>query len=148
MPSATSIEKQQYYAHPRNQFWPIVGTLFEIDCHLPYTTRCSMLLDRGVAVWDVLAQCVRKGSLDADIVASSVKPNDIASLVTKSTEIKHIFFNGQKAQQLYQRYIQANSQASLQNIECTRLPSTSPAHAAISLAEKLAVWKIIAEKTQ
>jgi hypoxanthine-DNA glycosylase len=76
MPSVKSLENQQYYAHPRNAFWPIMSMLFNIDLDSNYDDRCHTLTNRGVAVWDVLKSCQRKGSLDSAIERDSIVVNN------------------------------------------------------------------------
>ena len=73
MPGVASLEAQRYYTHPRNAFWPIMGELFGFDASMPYRSRLVALRRSGVALWDVLAQCVRPGSLDSDIDLLHIK---------------------------------------------------------------------------
>jgi TDG/mug DNA glycosylase family protein len=144
MPSVASLEKQQYYGKARNAFWGIMGELFAAGPELDYTERSCKLADAGVAVWDVLASCVRPGSLDSAIVAGSEEINDVASLLLRFPQIQHIFFNGGKAEQLFQQRILP--QLSVQWVDsasCTRLPSTSPAMASLDFAGKLQQWRLI-----
>lgn len=139
IPGIASLKVQQYYAHPRNAFWPIMGELFGAFPELPYHERVNILKAEGVAVWDVLQSCVRIGSLDASIDESSLQVNDFESFFRRHPEIRHVFFNGAKAEQSFRRYAQPVIGCS--QLHYTRLPSTSPAHAAISLSEKSAAWQ-------
>lgn len=72
MPGQKSLDENQYYAHPRNSFWPIILKLFKLKGELTYTQREQLLLDNRIAVWDVLKSCYREGSLDSDIDNSSI----------------------------------------------------------------------------
>lgn len=147
MPGAASLQKQEYYAHPRNQFWNIVERLFDIAQDLPYAERCRRLSDCGVAVWDVVGRCRRRGSLDTDIAEASVVVNAVAAFLRRHRYIRRIFFNGAKSEQLYVRRVLADVERIGRSIEYRRLPSTSPAHAGLSAAEKLRQWRVVAEHT-
>lgn len=140
MPGVASLEAQQYYAHPRNAFWPIMAAIFELDSDAPYVTRCQQLTDAGVAVWDVLKACHRPGSLDQHIDAATIEANDFNVFLKQHPSIEAICFNGSKAEQLFCRSVLANL-LSVPALE--KLPSTSPAHAAMSFPQKLAAWQRI-----
>jgi double-stranded uracil-DNA glycosylase len=142
MPGQKSLDENQYYAHPRNSFWPIIFQLFNIKDKLSYTQRKQLLLDNKIAVWDVLKSCYREGSLDSDIDTSTIEANDFVSFFKTHTKIKTIFFNGAKAEQLFNKEVLKGTQQH-QNLKYHKLPSTSPAHAAMSMKEKLLKWKII-----
>jgi len=141
MPSRKSLAEQEYYAHPRNAFWPIMGELFGFSPALPYEQRLSCLRESCIALWDVAHQCVRPGSLDAHI--SEVQANDFNGFFTLHPNIHAIFFNGRKAEEMYRRLVMPNLPVSQNNLSQTCLPSTSPAHAARSFAEKLTAWKTV-----
>ncbi|HTO56242.1 MAG TPA: DNA-deoxyinosine glycosylase, partial [Pseudomonadales bacterium] len=94
MPGVASLAAGQYYGHPRNAFWRIVGELFGFDPAASYATRVRRLADSGVAVWDVLASCERAGSLDSRIDPESVVPNDFADFFAAHRRIERICFNG------------------------------------------------------
>jgi len=143
MPSAASLAAGQYYAHPRNLFWPIAGELLGFDPALDYAARCDALRRHGVALWDVLASCTRPGSLDSAIVESSIVANDFAEFLAGHSRIRAIFFNGAKAEQAFARYARGAIEARLEGVRLTRLPSTSPANASIPLARKRAAWRAI-----
>jgi hypoxanthine-DNA glycosylase len=147
MPSVASLEKQQYYGKARNAFWGIMGELFAAGPELDYTERSCKLAEAGVAVWDVLASCVRPGSLDSAIVAGSEEINDVAGLLLRFPQIQHIFFNGRKAEQLFRKKIlpQLLAQQRFDNVSCICLPSTSPALAGLDFAGKLQQWQVIRE---
>jgi hypoxanthine-DNA glycosylase len=142
MPSIASLAKKQYYGHPQNAFWPIMGRLFGAGRELPYDQRQQILRERGVAVWDVLRECCRKGSLDADIESES--PNDFVSFFRRHRLIETIFFNGQKSESLFRRHVLPTVAQLGREFRYVRLPSTSPAHAGRSFAEKLAAWRAVA----
>ncbi len=143
MPSAASLAARQYYAHPRNLFWPLVGAVLAIDPQLPYAERAQRFAAAGFALWDVLGACRRPGSLDAAIEPASIEPNDFAAFFEVQPEITRIFFNGATAQQLFQRHVLPRLAGRLP-AERLRLPSTSPANASIGHAAKLAAWRVIA----
>lgn len=140
MPGVASLEAQQYYAHPRNAFWPIMATLFSMQTDWPYARRCQHLAEAGIAVWDVLKACHRPGSLDQHIDPASIEANDFRSFFNLYPGIRAVFFNGSKAEQLFRRH----SLPTLPHLpELTRLPSTSPAHASLNFSQKLAAWQAI-----
>lgn len=136
MPGVASLAAQQYYAHPRNAFWPIMGTLFGAGPELPYEVRTERVRSRGVAVWDVLKLCTREGSLDSAIVESSIVANDFEELFAQNPGIDRVFFNGAKAADSYRRHVKTVTP----HVTFTRLPSTSPAHASLDLAAKTQEW--------
>ena len=138
MPGNASLDAQRYYAHPRNLFWPIMGALFDAGPELAYRLRLSRLTAAGVALWDVAGECVRPGSLDARIQPGSVVANDLAGLLQAQPGIRRICFNGATAEALFRRHVSPTLDAPP---ACIRLPSTSPAHAAMSFDAKLAAWR-------
>ncbi len=143
MPGKASLLAGEYYAHPRNAFWPIMGELAGADPCLPYLARIDKLKSAGMALWDVLACCVRDGSLDADIVEDSISPNDFRTFFMTHTQIKHVFFNGAMAEKSFNKYVRPNLQANPMNFH--RLPSTSPAHASLAYHQKLDAWRTVDE---
>lgn len=143
MPGKKSLEAQQYYAHPRNAFWPIIGELFGIDPQTSYIERLQQLANCGVVLWDVLESCVRAGSLDADIEIESIVPNDIPALLERHPTIRRIGFNGATAAKLFRKHIEPELSIKNIAIDCVQLPSTSPAHAGMSFAAKLDTWRQI-----
>lgn len=136
MPGIASLEAGQYYAHPRNAFWPIMGALYGAGADLPYTERVLRLRAKGVAVWDVLQSCVREGSLDADIRAEV--PNDFAPFFAAHPRLQRIGLNGGKASASFKKLASSHCPPGIQVIT---LPSTSPAHAARRFDEKCALWR-------
>ena len=143
LPGQVSLQRQQYYALPRNAFWTIMGRLFGASPDLPYAERSQRLVQNGIALWDVCAAAKRPGSLDAAIVHSSVMPNDFATFLASHPNVGLICFNGGKAADLYRRLVLPGLPATLHTIRTETLPSTSPAHAAMSFEEKLARWAAV-----
>lgn len=141
MPGAESLRKGEYYAHPRNLFWHMLGTLCDFNPALPYTERIAALGAAKISVWDVLQSCTRHGSLDVDIEKSSIVPNDFNSFFKRQSNITHVYFNGSAAEIIYRRKVLPD--LSSHQIQYTRLPSSSPAHASMSFDEKLAAWRAI-----
>jgi hypoxanthine-DNA glycosylase len=142
-PSIASLAKQQYYGHPQNAFWPIMGRLFGAKRELPYDERRRILTSRGVAVWDVFRECYREGSLDTSIHVESESPNDIADFLRGQPQIHSIFFNGSKAETAFRRHALPQVVELGREFCYTRLPSTSPAHAGRTFAQKLAAWRAV-----
>ena len=141
LPSAESIRQGEYYAHPRNAFWPIMGELFGAGRELPYAARLRQLAARGVMLWDVLRAAQRPGSLDSAIHPRRREPNAIPELLARHPELEAIVFNGGPAEALFRRHVAARCGPRLAGLELARLPSTSPAHAARTYAQKLAAWR-------
>ena len=139
MPGVASLAAGQYYAHPQNAFWRIMGAVARFDATLPYEERVAALRKAGVALWDVLAACERSGSLDSAIARSSEQANDLAGLLSLHPQIKRIYFNGATAESTFRRHCKAL--AARTDLCFTRLPSTSPAHASLRFEEKCAVWR-------
>ncbi|HQT31763.1 MAG TPA: DNA-deoxyinosine glycosylase [Thiobacillus sp.] len=140
LPGQVSLQRQQYYAHPHNAFWKIMGRLFGAGPELVYAERTQRLIENGIALWDVCASAQRPGSLDAAIVHSSVVPNAFAAFIESHPDIGLICFNGGKAAELYRRQVLPGLPAAAQAIRTATLPSTSPAHAAMPFEEKLTRW--------
>ena len=141
MPGTASLEAHQYYAHPRNAFWPIVEALWQVPRELDYSVRVAALRAAGVAVWDVLAQCRRPTSLDSDIDAASIVANDFADFFHRHPGIRFIGFNGGTAATLYRRHVLPALPQQLRDLPTVQLPSTSPAHAGRTLQQKLRLWR-------
>ena len=142
MPSITSLREQQYYAHPQNLFWKLVGEILGFDLKAPYRVRTAALVSGHIALWDVLKSCTRASSLDSDIDPRTIVPNDIPSFLTTHPEVRRIFFNGAKAEILFKRHVLP---ALPEHPTLTRLPSTSPANASIPLAEKRRAWRAVVD---
>lgn len=139
MPGVASLRAGQYYAHPHNAFWPIMAALFGVPADAPYAARVQALECAGVALWDVLATCERSGSLDAAIRRDSESANDIAGVLTRCPAIRVVAFNGAAAEAAFRRHCPAE----LANpaLRFIRLPSTSPAYAALSRDAKCTAWR-------
>lgn len=140
MPGMESLKQQRYYAHPRNAFWPIMTAYCERDSSLVYAERCEMLKQARIALWDVLKSCRRPGSLDQHIEPDSMIANDLVTFLQDHTSIERIFFNGGKAEQLFKRHISNRLNKAGVSVTCVKLPSTSPAHAAMSYEKKQQIW--------
>ncbi len=144
LPGQCSLARGQYYAQPQNSFWRLMGDLFDAGPALPYQERVQRLLMRGIAVWDVCATAHRAGSLDAAIVRTSVASNDLETFFAAHCRVSLIGFNGATAADLYERHVQKRLTRKSASIARVRLPSTSPAHAAMSYAAKLDAWRALA----
>jgi hypoxanthine-DNA glycosylase len=137
-PGVASLAAQQYYGHPRNHFWPIVGALFgQPLSDWPYARRVSFVQRRGLGLWDVYARCRRPGSLDADI--SDAELNDLPALVAQLPKLALIVHNGGESARTM-RITRALGLPVLQ------LPSTSPANASWSFERKRAAWQAAFEQ--
>ena len=141
LPSRASLQAQEYYAHPRNAFWIVMKALAGADGD--YAARCEALKAHGIAVWDVLSSSVRPGSLDADIDLDTARPNVFGRFFAGHGEIRLVCFNGRKAEAMFSTLVLPKLSAA--SFETALLPSTSPAHASLSVAEKLQIWRGIIE---
>jgi hypoxanthine-DNA glycosylase len=144
MPGEASLAAGEYYAHPRNQFWPIMGELVGARPGLSYENRLCILKSAGIALWDVLRSCSREGSLDSRIATASIVPNDFDAFFRHHPEISLIFFNGSKAEQCFWRYVRPSLKS--EPWQYRRLPSTSPANAGTSYEKKLDAWRAVMER--
>ena len=138
LPGEESLRRGEYYANPRNAFWRIVECLFGIPRDEPYADRVRKLNEAGVALWDVCAAATRPGSLDHAIRRGSEVPNDFAAFLAAHPHIRLICFNGAKAAALFRKHVKP-----CVAVKCIDLPSTSPAHAAMSFEEKLKRWDVV-----
>jgi len=143
MPGVESLRMGQYYAHPRNAFWRLIGDLTGRDMQLPYPERVAVLLAHGIAVWDVLDSCVRRGSLDTAIDPASIRLHDFRSFYSAHPQVDRVFFNGAYAEATYQRHVPATLAPTQLHLRYQRLPSTSPANATHRYRDKLAAWRAI-----
>jgi len=138
MPGEESLRRQQYYAHPRNAFWPLLGRLLDFPPDLPYVRRLERLRTAGIALWDTVGQGIRPGSLDSHITL--VEPNDFTLFLSKYPKIIRIFFNGKTA---YNFFIKYNANLNNKNYDLYVLPSSSPAYAVLNFEQKLQKWAIL-----
>ena len=141
-----SLRKQQYYAHPRNQFWKIIEALFGIARGDDYAQRCRRLAARGVAVWDVIGKCRRYGSSNSEI--RDAEANDFAAFYRQHPHIAAVFFNGKDTGERYRRLVALPPPAAPQSGATVRfiLPSTSPANTHLSLAGKIEEWRTLRQQ--
>lgn len=135
MPGVKSLEEQQYYAHPQNRFWKLMGLLCRCENieELDYQSKLKVLLENKIALWDVIESCDRVGSLDSNIMRE--KPNDISALVNKYN-IERICLNGNKSYSAFKKYFPEL----LNQYDCYKLPSTSPANARFRLDDLYNDW--------
>jgi double-stranded uracil-DNA glycosylase len=140
LPGQRSLQAHQYYAHPQNAFWKIVLQLFGEPSPQPYTRRVKILTDHQIALWDVLAAAERPGSLDSSIVHASARANDFKTFFRAHPQIRRVFFNGRKAEEMYRRFVLPELETDFEELSYECLPSTSPAHAGMTFARKLELW--------
>lgn len=139
LPGAASLAAGRYYAHPRNAFWRLLAPNVRADLpDLPYDDRLRALRGAGIGLWDVIAAAERRGSLDAAIRAPEAA--DLRALVSRLPALRAVAFNGATAARLGRRQLAGTGEGPV----LLDLPSSSPAHAGMSLADKLARWCAIA----
>jgi double-stranded uracil-DNA glycosylase len=136
LPGEESLRRHQYYAHPRNLFWPIVFTLFGDGVVPEYEARIAFAQASHLALWDVCGLAERDASADATIRAEI--PNEIPALLATHPNIRAVAFNGTTARRLHDRHFRRR-----EGIAYLALPSTSPAHASLGFAAKLAAWEVL-----
>ncbi|NND81151.1 MAG: DNA-deoxyinosine glycosylase [Gammaproteobacteria bacterium] len=139
MPSQRSLASRQYYAHPQNSFWWLMSKLCDFDSTLDYRNRAKRLTAAGYAVWDVLYDCERPGSLDSAIHRDGQTPNAFAALLAEHPEIRLLAFNGAAAEKLFHRH--CGELIKRLELSSVRLPSSSPAMAILSKTQKLEQWR-------
>ena len=134
-PGVASLQARQYYAHPRNQFWPILGAIWGVELMaMGYPQRLQAMLARGVGLWDIHASCRRAGSLDQAI--EDAEPNELASLLALAPRLQWVAHNGTES-------ARARHRVEALGWRGQRLPSTSPANASWSFDRKLAAWRAL-----
>ncbi len=138
LPGRLSLERGEYYANPQNAFWKIIAARVP-DLPTDYAGRVRTLIELRVALWDVLAAATRSGSLDAEIGDDAI-PNNFRAFFCAHPDIGLIGFNGGTAAKLYERHVLSTLTEPQSSIPRTTLPSTSPAHAGLPLAEKTGRW--------
>jgi hypoxanthine-DNA glycosylase len=132
-PGVASLAAGQYYAHPRNQFWPLLAAVLQQPLvALPYPERLQCLLAQGIGLWDVIDRCERRGSLDSAI--RDARTNDLARLQRDCPQLRRVCFNGKTAGKFAADF-------SARGIASLVLPSSSPANAMSSFAQKLEHWR-------
>ncbi len=134
-PGAASLAARQYYAHPRNQFWPLLSALLGEDMGaLTYARRLQRLRAHGLGLWDVIAECRREGSLDSAI--RDARYNDLSSLLRHAPHLVAVAHNGGES-------ARAMRLTAALGLAAYRLPSSSPANASWSFERKLAAWRAV-----
>ncbi|BBF85577.1 G:T/U mismatch-specific uracil/thymine DNA-glycosylase [Aquitalea magnusonii] len=134
LPGDASLQAAQYYAHPRNQFWRLLGEVLGLDLPaMPYLQRLSAMQAQGVGLWDVVAEAQRRGSLDTAIRAASA--NDLTALCHGLPRLQAVAFNGATAAGIGRRQLAGLAG----RLQLFNLPSSSPAHT-MAYASKLAQW--------
>ncbi len=132
-PGLASLQAEQYYGHPRNHFWPLLGAIWGVNlASMAYADRLTEALRRGLGVWDVYASCERIGSLDRAIRNAAF--NGFGALQRTAPQLQHVAHNGGESARA-RRHLQALG------YHVHRLPSTSPANASWSFERKLAAWR-------
>ena len=139
MPGVESLRLQQYYANPRNQFWKILYDLFDAELSQVYDEKVSFIMSKKIALWDVIKNCYREGSLDSNIKEEIV--NDFNGLFKAYPNLEIVFFNGGKAYETYKKWIGFGA---VPNIKFQRLTSSSPANTR-KYEDKLREWSVIGE---
>lgn len=140
MPSKQSLEKQQYYGNPRNHFWPIIGALLQMEIPENYDKRIAILRAHNIGLWDSIASCERKGSLDATI--KNEVPNDFQGFFQKYPQIQLVLFNGGKSFDVFKKLVGLDVLASR---AYEKMPSTSPIPGKNikSFDEKVQAWQVM-----
>ena len=136
MPGVKSLELNQYYGHPQNNFWKLLASVFDEEIPKEYNQKKEMLQRNKIAVWDVLQGCERQGSLDSAIIKEV--PNNFTNFLFEHPNVTLIAFNGQKAAAYFKKYVRLSKEYQL-----VTLPSTSPANASKSFKQKLTEWTVI-----
>lgn len=140
MPGVVSLQATQYYANPRNAFWAIIAELFCINIDGGYESRVREISQLPLILWDTLKACHREGSLDSNILQSQIEANDIAGLLEMHHGLRVIAFNGAASEKYFNK-LEKHRLPANHRIELIKLPSTSPANAAMKFEQKLAVWR-------
>ena len=137
-PGQASLQAQQYYGHPRNHFWPLVGTILGLDlAAMPYVRRLALVQSRGLGLWDVYGACQRVGSLDANIREPLL--NDLTGLLQRAPLLRLVAHNGGES-------ARARRHTVALGLPVLRLPSSSPANASWSFERKLQAWRAAFEQ--
>jgi hypoxanthine-DNA glycosylase len=145
MPGEKSLLMNQYYAHPQNVLWRIMGDLLGAGRELAYDERVQKVLAKGIGMWEVLESCHRPGSLDSAINPLTMQPNNFNAFYADHPKVTHVFFNGGLAADAYKRRVMPTLLPQYGYIQYERLPSTSPAHASRNYQQKLEAWRRVLE---
>lgn len=133
LPGEASLAAARYYAHPRNLFWHLLGPVIDVDlAALPYEERLAALLKARIGLWDTVASAARRGSLDTAI--RDAQHNALPELIARLPNLRAVAFNGAKSAAIGRKLLSEN------DILLVSLPSSSPAYAAMPLAEKEQLW--------
>ena len=138
MPSVASLAKQQYYGHPRNAFWSLLARLLKFELSDYYQQNAALACQHSIAIWDVIGQCEREGSLDSAIVKETIIINPIIELLAQHPTIRMVGLNGGTAATLFKRHI---SPSLTTEIKIKQLPSSSPANARMTFDQKFTAWQ-------
>jgi hypoxanthine-DNA glycosylase len=142
-PGVKSLAEQQYYAHPQNSFWKIMGALFGMPV-ATYAQRVALIKKNRLALWDVLSTCERHGSLDSNIDPATIEVNDFNAFLAEYSQITRVFFNGATAEKEFiRRVLPRLPKDIVARLNLKRLPSTSPAHAGVKVEKKIKEWSIV-----
>lgn len=136
LPGEASLAAARYYAHPRNLFWHLLGPVTGVDLTaLDYDDRLTALLKARIGLWDTVASATRHGSLDTAI--RDAEHNALPALISRLPDLRAVAFNGARAASIGRKLLSGN------DIELVSLPSSSPAYAAMPLAEKERLWLVL-----
>lgn len=136
LPGARSLAERQYYAHPTNQFWRLLGAVIGTPlAELPYDDRLTALREAKVGLWDVIRTAERRTSSDGDI--READPHDLAALATSLPKLRMIAFNGGKAATIGRRQL-----PTMNDITVIDLPSSSAAHT-VGFDAKIERWRAL-----
>lgn len=138
LPGVRSLELSQYYGHPRNHFWRLLGHLITVDMpSLPYQDRLHHMQRAGIGLWDVVAHAVRPGSLDQHM--RDILPNSLIDCIEQLPALRAIAFNGATAGKIGRRQLADYQPRTGYTLELIDLPSSSPANT-LSQDHKQAAW--------
>ncbi len=140
LPGEESLRQQRYYAHPKNNFWPIIFRIFNQPIPETYEAKLAFLQSKGIGLWDVIHSAERVGSLDLNI--RNATANDFDSLLKQYPNIKMLAFNGRKSQETFKRVV-TGKQNLPADLIMEYFPSTSPSHAYSSFEQKAAIWSVL-----
>jgi hypoxanthine-DNA glycosylase len=139
-PGRISLEKNEYYAHDRNRFWPMCANALGVAGSTSYAARQTLAIANRIALWDVLESCERRGSLDSRIVRGSEIPNNFDRFIARHRQLTTILFNGRKAASLFSRFVVPREYWTDLGLVLEVLPSTSAANAAVSFEALTRQW--------